>query len=139
MELHNRRRAGGFTLIELMIAVAIIGILASMAIPAYSNHVIKGKVQEGISALSQGRIKLEQYFQDNRKYTGGPCPAATSSFTYACSLQDASYTITATGIGNVANFVYTIDQNNAKKTTGVKSGWGTVPANCWITSPGASC
>lgn len=130
----------GFTLVELMIVVVVIGILASLAIPSYSNYTIRGKLAEATSTLSDGRVKMEQFFQDNRTYANGTCPAATTNFTYACSnLTAATYTITATGNGNLSVFSYTIDQSNTKQTTALKSGWGTVPANCWITSSGGSC
>ena len=130
----------GFTLIELMIVVAIIGILASIAIPAYSDYVIRGKLVEATSSLSDGRVKMEQFYQDNRTYAGGPCPAATTNFTYGCGTPTATtYTITATGIGSVSAFAYNISETNAKNTTALKSGWGTVPVACWITRKGGTC
>jgi type IV pilus assembly protein PilE len=130
----------GFTLIELMVVVAIIGILSVVAVPAYSNYVIRGKLVEATATLSDSRIKLEQSFQDNRTYANYICPAATKYFTYACSnLGTATYTVTATGIAPLSEFIYSIDQNNAKLTTGLKSDWGTVPQNCWITSAGGTC
>lgn len=130
----------GFTLVELMIVVVVIGILASVAIPSYNNYSIRGKLAEGTSTLSDARVKMEQFFQDNRTYVGGTCPATTTNFTYACSnLTATTYTITATGTGSLSVFSYSIDQSNTKQTTALKSGWGTVPANCWITSSGGSC
>lgn len=130
----------GFTLVELMVVVVIIGILATVAVPSFSNYSIRGKLAEATSALSDGRVKMEQFYQDNRTYVGGTCPAATSNFTYACSnLTANTYTITATGKSSLSVFSYTIDQTNTKQTTALKAGWGTVPANCWITSAGGSC
>lgn len=139
----------GFTLIELMIVVAIIGILASIAYPNYMDYVTRGKLQEGASALSDQRIKMEQFYQDNRTYANGPCTdntltPDTTNFTYDCGTPTANaYTITATGLGSVNNFTYTINQANAKRTTSAKTGWGTAstgtPATCWHVRKGGSC
>jgi type IV pilus assembly protein PilE len=136
----------GFTLIELMVAVVIVAILASLALPAYNDYVIRGKLVEATSALSDGRIKMEQYFQDHLTYDTGDgttcpasIPASSANFSYDCSgLSNAGYLITATGIGSLSDFSYTINQANTKATTGLKAGWGT-PGSCWITKKGDAC
>ena len=135
-------KKNGFTLIELMIVVAVIAILASIAIPNYSAYVTRGKIAEATSALSDGRVRMEQFFQDNRTYVGGPAPAATANFTYAAgNLAATTYTITATGSGGVAGFVYTINQTNTKSTTAAPAGWAAaaMPAACWIVQKGGGC
>ncbi len=137
----------GFTLIELMITVAVVAVLASIAYPSYTAYLIRGKLAEGASALSDGRVKIEQFFQDNRTYIGAPKPANTANFTFAVTNPGTppndknTYTLTATGIGALAGFVYTIDQNNAKITTAAPDGWraGTMPAACWITKKNGVC
>lgn len=132
----------GFTLVELLVVVAVIGILAGIAYPSYTAYVIRGKLAEGTSALSDGRVKMEQFFQDNRTYVGGPAPAATANFTFSTGTPTATtYTLTATGIGGVTGFVYTIDQNNVKRTTAAPSGWAAsaMPATCWISKKGGVC
>lgn len=131
-----RQHSRGFTLIELMITVVVIGILSGVAIPAYTNHVIRGKLTEATAALSDGRVRMEQFFQDNRTYVAGTCPAATTSFTHACSLLTATtYTITATGIGNLSTYSYTINEANTKTSA---TPWGN-SATCWVVKTGGGC
>lgn len=142
----NKQR--GFTLVELMIVVVIIGILASVAIPSYSNYVRRGKIAEASTNLAGLRVNMEQYYQDNRTYLNGaacgavmPTAPAVQYFTLACAATANTYTITATGAGSMAGFTYTIDQNNAKQTTAAPAGWAAaaMPAACWITKPGGAC
>ena len=126
----------GFTLVELMIVVAIIGILASIALPNYTEYVKRGKLTEATSAIADGRVRMEQFFQDNRTYAGGPCPANTSNFTIACTTPTATtYTITATGNGNVSGFIYTINESNVKTS---ETDWGDSTI-CWVKGTGGTC
>lgn len=138
----------GFTLVELMIVVAIVGILASIAIPAYSDYLTRGRIPEAIAALSTKRVKLEQYFQDHQTYVGATdCGNDTSGsyFNVACSSSSATgYILTATGKGPMAGFSYTVDQSNAKTsaftTPASSNGWSAPsPNNCWATRKGGQC
>jgi len=143
-------RQAGFTLIELMVTVAIVAILAAVAIPAYGNYVKSGRIPQATNNLASMRAKLEQYFQDNRTYIGA-CAAGTiaalpaaDDFTYSCpTLTATSYVVKAVGSGVMADFVYTIDESNNKKTTGLPNAWGTAteasPITCWVRKKGGAC
>lgn len=123
------RDAKGFTLIELMVTVAILGIIAAIAVPAYSHYVVRSKLSEVGAALSDARLRQEQYYADNRNYgtaTGacGAVPANGQYFTIACLVgaTNQTYTITATsmagaGLGAAGDYVYTITGDGAKATT----------------------
>jgi len=137
------RPVAGFTLIELMITIAIIAILASVALPNYRDYVTRSRIAEATSGLASKRVRLEAYYDNNRTYAGAPdCAEDTTtsaSFTFSCSTASASaYTIEAVGKNTMAGFTYTIDQSNAKATSSVPSGW-TSSTTCWVLSRGGSC
>jgi type IV pilus assembly protein PilE len=129
------KRSTGFTLIELMVAVVIVAILAVIALPSYTRYIQRGDLVAGTQALSQYRVQMEQYYQDNNTYSNaGACGVVVPTpvnFTVTCALGGANaYTASATGAGPVAGFTYTIDQNNTQKTTAAPSGWST-STNSW--------
>ena len=140
----------GFTLVELMIVIAIIAILTSIAVPAYNGYVLRGKIAEAAAALAATRVKMEQYYQDNRVYSAGTTPATggciappTVNFTISCTLVGTTgYTIDAAGIASAGtgSFGFRLDQDNNKSTTGVPSGWSTPsPNNCFVQKKGGQC
>jgi type IV pilus assembly protein PilE len=148
----HRPQTRGFTLIEVMITVAIIAILASVALPAYSDYIMRGRVADATRALSARRAAMEQYFQDQRSYAA---PAAGSNINYPCAnppLQVAggtfsiscigatatTYTITATGQGAAAGFGYSINQDDTQLTTSLPKAWGTPPATGWVLRKGGA-
>ncbi|MBC3880840.1 pilin [Undibacterium sp. LX40W] len=90
----------GFTLIELMIVVAIIGILAAVALPAYKDYTVRAKVTEVILAASAGKDTVAEYFN----YTGslpasGAISIATQSTQYVSGVSWSGTVLTATATG----------------------------------------
>jgi type IV pilus assembly protein PilE len=149
-ESMKRTSKSGFTLIEVMIAVAIIAILTAVALPSYQTYVLRGRLVAATNALSATRAGMEQFYQDNRTYVGGPCSTSqtASTFTVICDATApaavptaTTYTIRATGSGATAGFTYTIDQSAVQQTTSWPTAWGTPPTgNCWFVRKGdTSC
>ena len=72
----NAKLQKGFTLIELMITVAIVGILAAVALPAYQDYTIRAQVSEGLILAEGAKTQISEYFADK-----GVLPAATTDLT----------------------------------------------------------
>ncbi len=92
---HTGKNTRGFTLIELVIAITIIGLLAAIAIPAYNNSMTKTRRADGQSALMDIMAKQERYFTENNTYTTNlsVLPADTTS-------PEGFYNITAAPCGS---------------------------------------
>jgi type IV pilus assembly protein PilE len=148
--------SSGFTLIEVMVTVAIVAILAAIALPSYNDYVTRSRLTEGASALSDLRVRMEQFYQDHRAYgTGTSCGLDGASnqiivfplpglsyFTVSCALTNTAqaYEIRAEGTGPLAGFVYLINQSNQRSTGGVPQGWTTPnPNTCWVSRRSGSC
>jgi type IV pilus assembly protein PilE len=139
----NMKKQSGFTMVEVMVVVAIISVLAAIALPGYTEYVTRGRIPDATSTLAVKRVQIEQFFMDNRTYAGAPAcnlDAGTSkNFDFSCSASDAtSYTLQAVGKGSMLGFTYTINQANAKATTAVPSGWAS-SVNCWVIRRNGDC
>lgn len=142
-------RKNGFTLIELMIVVAIVGILAAVAIPMYSDYTRRARIADVTARLAETSIRMEQHFQDRRTYAGScantsvardPNTPAIRDFNIVCSGQDATnYLVTATGSGSMAGFTYTLRAGNVRGSTITAAGWAGNGATCWVIKKDGTC
>jgi type IV pilus assembly protein PilE len=142
-------RAGGFTLLEVMIVVVIVGILAAIALPNYADYVKRAKIMEATTGLSDLRQRAEQFFLDNRTYVGF-CASATGksavqpqvkAFALTCPTETAStYVLQADGQAaeGMAGFQYKIDNTGVKSSTISVSGW-TGNGSCWAVRKSGDC
>jgi type IV pilus assembly protein PilE len=158
------QHAKGFTLLELMITVAIVAILASIALPSYNDYVLRGKFTEATGNLADLRVKMEQAYMDNRSYSvpldpatcgipGGNAPLAAEAryFTYECAPNNPNgigaqtYVLTARGIAAQAldGISFTVNERNAKATQLVVGSamakQGYAAAACWVRKKPGDC
>lgn len=143
----------GFSLIELMIVLMIIGILAAIGIPSYQDYVRNAKIAEATSTLLQYRAFMEQYYQDMRGYGVAlttacgvpPTDARITSlnlryFTPTCVVPNTpapglpqTYVITMTGISDLSCHVFTITHQNTRQysfNAGAAVTWPSSIAKC---------
>ncbi len=158
--------AKGFTLIELMITVAIIGCLAAISVPPYQDYITRAKLNEAFTTLLTQRALEERYFQDHRFYTSSlgpgpltplsPCelinaapPDSNANFTYRCLItttfsptgsSSTTFGIDAIGQNRMSGFAFTINNRNTQQTLSLPAKWGgttAIPAgNCWVKRKG---
>ena len=132
-------RARGFTLIEIVITVAIVGILVAIAVPSYQNHLRKGRRAEAQAFITQVAQKQQQYLLDARSYAVGASaltdlsltpPASVSSHynvTVAAGPTTPSFTITAAATSSVqspdGDLTLTHTGEKKRMVSGTDKGW----------------
>ena len=98
----------GFTLIELMIVVAIIGILAAIAIPAYQDYTIRAQVSEGLNLSAGAKAAIAEYFMDSGNFPGSNTEAGVEA---AANITGNYVQRVTVGAGGVITVRYGVDAN----------------------------
>ena len=142
IEKSNKKQCG-FTLIELMIAIVIVGILSAIAFPSYTSYVLRGKRGEGRAFLMEAAALQERYYSDCNKYgdLGGANNCAANTVNIPTTSETGLYTLSATmGDANRQSFTLTATPTFADADCGNltinqagqrgESGTDTVD-NCW--------
>lgn len=128
------KKQQGFTLVELMIVVAIIGILASVGYPAYISSVQTGNRADGISALLLLSGRMEEFYMNDDTYENATVASATSSdglYTMAITAaDDYIYTLTAAPIKGDDKCGTLVLNSLGEKMVDTGSG-AAADANCW--------
>jgi len=145
------RTARGFTLIEVMITVAIVAILAVVALPSYREYVVRGQLANATNGLATIRAQMERHFQDNRTYaTSGtfvtPCastdaaPRTFGNFVVSCSgtPSGTGFTLQAVGSGTTNGFTFTITEADVRATSAAPTGYNTCTTK-WLLKKGETC
>jgi type IV pilus assembly protein PilA len=141
-----KRLQQGFTLIELMIVVAIIGILAAVALPAYQDYTIRAKVSEVILALSACRTSITEVYQSSSSSPGGGnwgCEATSGGTKYVGAIatdDDGKVTATVQGITGVSGNVTITPMANGTTaaTAAANMGSGLHGWRCGATADGTT-
>lgn len=142
-----RSKSLGFTLIEVMIAMAIVAVLAAVAVPLYNRYVVEALLPDAFNNLTALAQNLESFKEDNDTYVGA-CQAGTNAplptspnWTFSCpTLSASAYLVQATGVPGTqaAGFSFTLDNNGNEVTLSTPPGW-TNPGSCWVKAPSGDC
>jgi type IV pilus assembly protein PilE len=94
--MNTKSFSKGFTLVELMIVVAVIAILAAVAIPAYHNHILRVRQSEAHNSLLDIKASQEMFYAQYNTYGGWPADGGTFSSLLSFSISDSTYYVFST-------------------------------------------
>lgn len=134
----TRNNSRGFTLIELMIVVAIVAIIAAIAYPSYQRSVLKAHRSDVESMLTQDAQILERCYTQYFTYNNGACPTLTTTsehgyYSLASTITAAAFVLTATAQGNQTRDTscITFKLDNTGKKSAFSSGGTDNSTTCW--------
>src|SRR5579871_5464707 len=131
----------GFTLIELMIVVAIIGILAAIAIPAYQNYVTRAQVTEGLSLADGWKTSVAEFYAQNGTFPSGYSTTGSSTTIVALSVTTGKYVTSVTvGAGGQVQITYggLANANIAAKVLDLSPGLSANNDVIWVCGKGTA-
>lgn len=146
----HKQHTRGFTIVEIMVGVAIVAILGAIAMPMYAGYVTRSKIPAGLDALSSVSTRMEQYYQDRGNYgDNGTCgnglamPTPNNFTTVSCAVvtvngvpnQGFTATVTGSSTDGLGEYSYSINHRGIRAT--VAHPKGTKP-DCWTIS-GSKC
>lgn len=136
--INMKKMSQGFTLIELMIVVAIVGILAAIAIPAYQDYTVRSKISEAMTALAAAKTSISESYISNGAMPGDAAAAGVNTGAQGKIIAGMGYDDLSTTTSEVWVTLIATDLSGAVSTTFGMSGSGSSTGVIWTCGKGAA-